>query len=452
MRLLPALFLSLLAIPRFAFAAWTIVPYDPASGAGWSPSLRMGPGPFVDASVPNIAYWSPGSGFHYYDGVSTQSANPPLAASGPPDQLLLIKYGEAALALVEGGKPWIAEATLDSDHPAQNALTIAHQENGAWVGEPMGQTLGLLSIDYDFDTGKLHLFHQTSAGMVYAWRQGGTWHSEPFESTTAFGVLELDPAGNPALAYVTSGRLYYATRVGNGWQSVLVDGASNPGVPALAFNGTGRPRILYGHSTGVGPGDYFLRYAYETNGAWTTEPIAVAGGSVYDYDLAMLGDVPYIAFQDSVAATFGTRGPGGWTVEDIDPQTPYGQYPTIVIDDAYRPIIAYQAAGFGARYAIGSQIVGVSPTAPPRLQLTASSAVPAPRGASIALTADAPRASAARLTAFDVSGRTIGAAHRVALEAGPNRLAWQTPSRPGLAFLRLVTDKGEVATVRVVIL
>src|SRR5690348_15929632 len=108
----PALLLLLLAQP--AFAAWTITPYDPAPNGGWSPSLRIGPGPIVDGTgFPNIAYWSPGSGFHYYDGVTSQSANPPFSPGAPPDQVQLIQYGEAALALDNGGQPWIAEANLD---------------------------------------------------------------------------------------------------------------------------------------------------------------------------------------------------------------------------------------------------------------------------------------------------------------------------------------------------
>ena len=449
MKLVPALLL-LLTLARPAFAAWTITPYDPAPNGGWGPSLRIGPGPFVDGTgLPNIAYWSPGSGFHYYDGVSTQSAQPPLAASAP-GQIELIHYGEAALALDFGGQPFVAEADLDSDQPANNTLTIAHRDNGAWTFESMGQTDGLLSIEYDGWTGKLHLLHRTGGGMVYAWREAGTWHTEPFGP--GFGVLKLDHAGNPAVAYADASGLHYATRSGNSWQSVLVEGRAGVAVPALAFNSQGRPRIVYGYSVGTNPGDYFLRYATESNGTWTTEPVAAAGGSVYDYDLAMLGDVPYVAFQGGASAFFATKGASGWSAAPVDPQAGFGQYPTIVIDNDYRPIIAYQASSYGARYATGSQIVGVSPIAPVSRIALAALNVPAPRGSSIALRASVREAGSARLEAFDASGRSVAPPSRVDLVAGPNLVSWSAPSRPGLVFLRLVADNGEVATTRAVIL
>jgi hypothetical protein len=355
----PALLLLLLAVPHVAAAAWTITPYDPTPNGGASPSLRIGPGPFVDGSgLPQIAYWSGGSGFHYYDGVSSQSVNPSLAIGGPPDQVQLIRFGEDALALDNGGQPWIAEANIDLDHSQNNTLTIAHRANGVWTFEPLGGTEGLLSIEYDGLTGKVHLLHMTSAGMVYAWRESGTWHTEPFGPS---GTLRLDHAGNPAIAYCDASGLHYATRVGNAWQSVLVEARTGVGVPALAFNGLGRPRIVYGYWVGMNPGDYFMRYATETDGTWTTEPVAAAGGSVYDYDLAMLGDVPYIALQSGSSGFFVTKGAGGWTAELIDPETYFGQTPSIAIDADYRPIIAYQAASYGARYATGSQVLAVSP-------------------------------------------------------------------------------------------
>ena len=78
--------------------------------------------------------------------------------------------------------------------------------------------------------------------------------------------------------------------------------------------------------------------------------------------------------------------------------------------------------------------------------------VPARRGASLSLRASVPSATEARIDAFDASGRSLGQARRVHLVAGPNLVSWSAPLKPGLVFLRLVTDEGEVATTRAVIL
>jgi hypothetical protein len=49
-------------------------------------------------------------------------------------------------------------------------------------------------------------------------------------------------------------------------------------------------------------------------------------------------------------------------------------------------------------------------------------------------------------------GRSLGIAQRVSLVAGPNLVSWSAPQKPGLVFLRLIADNGEVATTRAVIL
>src|SRR5262249_26757532 len=199
--------------------------------------------------------------------------------------------------------------------------------------------LGSPSMDIDA-TGVVHLLYNDGSGPVYAWRDGGGWHSEAFDTTTSYGTLRLDPKGRPCVAYVTPQfGLWFARRVAGTWQRTLVDGAHFPGGPKLAFNGVGRARIAYGAKGGVSAGG--VGYAEEDDAAqWSSLAIPLAGNSVAELAIAAVANVPYIAFTSSSLLQVAWRESGTWNVATVDPETG-AQHPSIVIDAAYEPVIAY---------------------------------------------------------------------------------------------------------------
>ncbi len=446
---------ALLGIPGTASANWTITTFDPTMGSGFSTSEQIASHPLlIDdiIGVPHVAYWTPGQGFRYYDGNSVQAAQAKAAVT--PREIQLLRVGAAALALAGGNEPWIAEVVLDSNDQGRGSLAVVHRAAGVWSSDSIGVANGPPSLGFDRAGGVAHVFYSTQAGPVYAWHDVGGWHSEAFDSASSYGTMRLDRTGQPTLAYVMipSRRLYYATRSGGAWHSQLVDGSGIASGPALAFTGTGHPRIVYGDASG-GTGVQSLRYAEEAVGAWTTQPIAPAGNATFEYSLALLGDAPFVAYHtsDTDLLNMATRNGGTWTTENVDPLIGAGQNPSIQIDGGNEPVIAYKSSySTGTRYATGSPVVGVSELAGVR-GVRLSGASPLRRGTSVALTATVAAGGSARLEAFDAAGRTVGAAQWLDLVPGANRIEWVAPARVGLTFLRLTTPAGASATTRVVV-
>jgi hypothetical protein len=166
------------------------------------------------------------------------------------------------------------------------------------------------------------------------------------------------------------------------------------------------------------------------------------------------GTFPYVAFADFSTSLLRVawRAGGVWNAETVDALTG-AQYPSITFDGANEPIIAYKSdLGSGARLATGSPLVAIPISTLGRPSLSLLGANPLRAGTTIALSWNAAADGFMRLEAFDASGRAVGRARTVAVQAGVNRLEWAGPARAGLLFLRARDASGATATVRAVIL
>ncbi|MFC0597829.1 hypothetical protein [Streptomyces palmae] len=92
------------------------------------------------------------------------------------------------------------------------------------------------------------------------------------------------------------------------------------GQTSLVVDGNGNPAVAYVVNRPVGN----VRVARRLNGTWTSED--TGGQTTQGVSLVSLGidaqDVPHIAYRDrsSDSAIFASRGPGGWSFEEIPTQ------------------------------------------------------------------------------------------------------------------------------------
>ncbi len=153
-------------------------------------------------------------------------------------------------------------------------------------------------------------YNSASGDLLFARKEGGAWAIETADaggSTRGVVSLALDAQGNPAVSFheADAGVLRFARRGGGGWSVETVDAEAGAGAfSSLAFDAAGAPHIAYFFS--AGPGDGRLRYAARRGAAWTIETLA---------------------------------DPPGWDA---------GWAPSIVVDGAGVPHIAYWASGEGA--------------------------------------------------------------------------------------------------------
>lgn len=127
------------------------------------------------------------------------------------------------------------------------------------------------------------------------------------------------------------------------WRLEIIDDSGNVGrAPAVALDENGCPHVAY---CSVDPAE--LRYARRTTGAWnygTLQPIGLFHGT----SITMADGLPFIAFLSMVGVEYLYWGGDDWETESVDT----GLYPSLAIDAAGTPHIAYQdSSSFDLMYA-----------------------------------------------------------------------------------------------------
>ncbi|HET7088517.1 MAG TPA: hypothetical protein VFL17_07700 [Anaerolineae bacterium] len=224
-------------------------------------------------------------------------------------------------------------------------------------------------------------FDQGLGVLKYAVLSGTQWMTEVVDSRNQTGAetsLVLDASDRPAVAYLGNVNLNvrYAARISPTWVFSDVDQTgSGPGGqgfsrPALAFDGQGRPHIVYFNFTTLR-----LMHAYREGGTWLKEAIARVGNlSMLGAapSLVISGQAPHLAFlsesPDPLSSTqvvtrlyYATLSGTQW-VTAVVADSPEAAYTAIALDAQGRPSIAYNEPGAGLRYAVLSGTVWLSET------------------------------------------------------------------------------------------
>lgn len=224
-------------------------------------------------------------------------------------------------------------------------------------------------------------FDQGLGVLKYAVLSGTQWMTEVVDSRNQTGAetsLVLDASDRPAVAYLGNVNLNvrYAARISPTWVFSDVDQTgSGPGGqgfsrPALAFDGQGRPHIVYFNFTTLR-----LMHAYREGGTWLKEAIARVGNLsmlVAAPSVVISGQAPHLAFlsesPDPLSSTqvvtrlyYATLSGTQW-VTAVVADSPEAAYTAIALDAQGRPSIAYNEPGAGLRYAVLSGTVWLSET------------------------------------------------------------------------------------------
>ncbi len=188
------------------------------------------------------------------------------------------------------------------------AWTVEVVDASVSVADPGGQISSSIQVDA---SGVPSIAYNSAGGdLMFARKNGGAWAIETADtegSTRGVVSLAVDAQGNPAISYQDAGEgiLRFARRAGGSWSAEAVDPEPGAGgFSSLAFDASGAPHIAYFFS--AGPGDGRLRYAARRGAAWSIETLA---------------------------------DPPGWDA---------GWAPSIAVDGAGVPHIAYWASGEGA--------------------------------------------------------------------------------------------------------
>ncbi len=173
----------------------------------------------------------------------------------------------------------------------------------------------------------------------------GDWHVATVESGGEVGgspSLAIDAEGNSHVAYVdyTLGCLKYARRVGDVWETQIVD-TRMPYYPSLAVDSQGRPHVAW-----CTPGG--LLYSHWTGTQWQTETAVSGGmvGAIVPPALALTtADEPRIAYyiNDGTGCWLGYATPAepAWATTIIAWHGLSGCRPALALDANDNPRIAW---------------------------------------------------------------------------------------------------------------
>ncbi len=355
-------------------AAWTVETVDAAGSTGWFPSIAL-----TAAGEPRIAYHDAAGALRY------------ASRTGPAWTLSTIDAGpgvgqHASLALDASDNPRVAY------HDAANGDLKYASWSAGWTIQTVdaaGNVGAWASLELAPGP-RIAYYDATNGDLKYA-ELAGTWSITTVDAAGTVGLyasLATDGTGEPAVAYydATAGDLKFAQRSGLAWGAQTVESAGNVGLYASLAYVSGVPRISYRDMT-----FYLIKVA--TGPAWSIQLLDAAGlnagatsiaatsggalrvayfdGTDLDLKLALEGagwtieradgspaaypdvsarvgadGLTRIAFRGATgsaasAIRYAVQSGATWTVTTVDPSSGVGQWPSLALDAANNPRIAY---------------------------------------------------------------------------------------------------------------
>ena len=200
----------------------------------------------------------------------------------------------------------------------------------------------------------------TEPGLWYGTDAGGGWSMERVTTTPPDGSVGLvvAPDGTASIAYGESGAgrsAWLATGTPGDWTfTKLADGAAT-GTHAIARAANGSLRVAFGVDVA---GKTRIAYATNAGGGWVVTPIGASSSTTEDANPSIALDAAghaHLAFEalatspDTTSIEYATNRTGAWVLSKRTTGAPRDVEPSIAVDAAGHPRIAFLRAGSGVR-------------------------------------------------------------------------------------------------------
>ena len=200
----------------------------------------------------------------------------------------------------------------------------------------------------------------TEPGLWYGTDAGGGWSMERVTTTPPDGSVGLvvAPDGTASIAYGESGAgtsAWLATGTPGDWTfTKLADGAAT-GTHAIARAANGSLHVAFGVDVA---GKTRIAYATNAGGGWVVTPIGASSSTTEDANPSIALDAAghaHLAFEalgtspDTTSIEYATNRTGAWVLSKRTTGAPRDVEPSIAVDAAGHPRIAFLRAGSGVR-------------------------------------------------------------------------------------------------------
>jgi Tol biopolymer transport system component len=258
-----------------------------------------------------------------------------------------------SLALDSAGHPHVSYTELQ-EATGDGVVIYAENDGTSWsVKSYLGDDVGYPCLALDSaDRPRISYFFLYSFAMEYSSFDGTSWHTEYVsgeDTCQPYSSLALDSAGNPRISYAAWGvgsvprMMKYVAYDGSAWQTSTVD-PTGGGESSLALDGSGVPSIAY--SVMDSAGNYVLKYAVLEGTTWTIQTVDTASTGMRQpslkVDSAGHPRIAYIASSTSGSILkYASYDGTSWKVETVDSVVSAGYSPSLALDAAGSPRISY---------------------------------------------------------------------------------------------------------------
>ena len=305
--------------------------------------------------------------------------------TNPFDEPDGIEYATSA------GGPWSVE-TLDAGVDASPRLAVdadghahvtylraspepqvryATDATGSWVTDVVTESWTWLDPSFAVDAAGHHHVavarQGTEPGLWYGTDAGGSWSMERLTTIAPDGGVGLvvAPDGSASIAYgesidgteaqVAEQTAWLATGTPGAWTFTQLATEATTGTHAIARAADGTLHVAFGINDG---GERRIAYATDALGSWVVAPIGASSALTADDNPSIAVDAhghAHIAFEaaamspDRTSIFYATNASGFWVISRRTTGAPHDLGPSIALDSAGRPRIAYLRQGIGVR-------------------------------------------------------------------------------------------------------
>jgi hypothetical protein len=221
-----------------------------------------------------------------------------------------------SIALDSTGRPSIAYGA------AAGGVRLAQLDGSTWQIEPVSADAGGSEVSLAIDSANApHIAmrlgvvppYGAGTGLYHASRSGSDWTVEQLTSGEYDGSpsLAIDDADHLALAFVNGGdQAQFATNAGGSWNFSSIEGAGSGRHLSLALTSAGAPRVALEQN------ENSLAYASLVADVWSVESISSSAENSTRPSLSLdAADVPHVAYYDGStgAASVASQTADGWT-------------------------------------------------------------------------------------------------------------------------------------------